>query len=1414
MTTIAWGGAAAISFWIMGEVLAQEATMGSDWQSRPSISFVTNQTGVTLQTNTVVFLAGGMNRWDTDLGAWVSSVPELVVTDQGVIGRGGRHEVHFAPNINSEAATQIRLPGGQSPQWLKTHLLGLFYEDSSSGTNVMIADLQDSAAQVVGSQVWYFDAFTGIKAHVRYSYTRSGISQEIHIRERLPDPAIYNMSPGSVQLVAITEIAEGPEPQTEERLWQSGQVTERDQCLDFGSMRMVPGAAFVLGPTRNDEAAVRKEYRIIDGRRVILERVRLGQVGDQLQRLPEMNSLTNGTASITKPVRLLAMGKLPPVPHGSAASLHAAQGTALEPAMAFVLDWDLVHSTLRDFTFRAAPRLSYVVADDVRLAGTTTINPDAVVRFDSGSLYLDGPLNVPNTLRKPVLTSMQDQSVGPALRHSEGPRVGQYVPGLVVRAQDYTNAMQRIRVRHPAARITPDRPTRLPRVRIERASPRALATDGQPMPLKVIRTGGDMSQPLTVNYRIGATANGIEEVRISSAVIIPANTNVVEVPIPTMSQSGDDQDSTFVVTLEPESTGTYVSEGPLAGISSLGGTGISPMFFQAPGGMVGWWRAENNANDSSGGNRNGTANNGATYAAGWVGQAFSFDGLNDYVEVQDSAALELASSLTIEFWIKRQRLTGAYEYLFEKGGNRTSGHQNYALQIHGPDNGLCLTWNWGYRIAGVINDLNWHHCAVTAINAPADPVFYIDGWPQSISQRYGTGVNLNSSSSLPLHIGAQIDGVNTFYSQALIDEMTLYNQALSQNQVQSIFNSGRAGKSTASPSCTAIPSGMVSWWRGENNANDSYGVNGATFGGSYMGGQVGQTFRIIDSASVVTIPASTSLNVGTGNGFTVEGWMNVYDDDTGGHPVFEWAGANYGVQMWANYSSLGCLFVNLFDTSGVSHYYWVYSCIQSKTMTHFALTYDHTSGYAEVLINGVSVDRRNVGVFTPQTSWPLYLGFRPSNLGGGPRAFNGVIDEASLYSRALSAAEVSAIYAAQSSGKCVAPPMPPNITMQPQSQTVAAWSDATFSVGASGTIPLNYQWRLNGNDIPGATANTFTRHNVEPCQAGVYSVFLSNVAGSATSAGATLTVTQPDTDVDGLPDWWEMKFFGGLSQTGNADYDSDGVSNADEYLNGTDPNSISFSTEYSATRINSQTVNGTITVVGGVPSQMAILVDAANHSAANWVAYSSTFAPPLPPADGPHVVQVGLRGRSTESEQTWDSRTIWRDTTAPLVIITNPPSSTVSRPMIQLQGYSTEPLSSLRYDLSNSSGTQSDLQGFVSHQCYDTNIQAFTTNFFQCYDIDMASGVNTITLRATDLAGNVATQNFVYNLVSDSVAPVITIRWPQNAMKLCGTSFSLDGSLDDPTAVVALTITPVAGAPSTFNGLVERDPRTTIRIHH
>jgi hypothetical protein len=91
----------------------------------------------------------------------------------------------------------------------------------------------------------------------------------------------------------------------------------------------------------------------------------------------------------------------------------------------------------------------------------------------------------------------------------------------------------------------------------------------------------------------------------------------------------------------------------------------------------------------------------------------------------------------------------------------------------------------------------------------------------------------------------------------------------------------------------------------------------------------------------------------------------------------------------------------------------------------------------------------------------------------------------------------------------------PSITAQPQEASAVQGSTASFSVGASGTAPLIYQWRkaganlANGGNVSGATSATLALSNVNATDAAAYSVVVSNAAGAVTSSAAALTVIAP-----------------------------------------------------------------------------------------------------------------------------------------------------------------------------------------------------------------------------------------------------------------------------------------------------------------
>ncbi len=338
-----------------------------------------------------------------------------------------------------------------------------------------------------------------------------------------------------------------------------------------------------------------------------------------------------------------------------------------------------------------------------------------------------------------------------------------------------------------------------------------------------------------------------------------------------------------------------------------------------------------------------------------------------------------------------------------------------------------------------------------------------------------------------------------------------------------------------SPSCDAPPSGIVAWWPGQGNANDIIGGNNGTLAGGlgFGAGEVGQAFNFINTNQAVIIPASASLNVGTGPGFTLEAWINP-SDVTLNRPIFEWNTGNNGSwglhffispQPFNTSPGPGELYANIVDTSGQSHQLSSPGgLLVTNVFQHVALTYDKASGVATIYCNGVVVSQQNVGSVTTQTTYNFYLGKRPLTAGEDD-TFSGEIDEPTIYNRALSSNEVVAIYNAGSAGKCTPALLAPVITAQPTNLTVNVSNTAMFAVTATGTAPLSYQWSFNHTNLLGATNATLVLPNVQLSQAGSYAVVITNLVGFTNSSAALLTVVIPtppscDAPPSGIVAWW------------------------------------------------------------------------------------------------------------------------------------------------------------------------------------------------------------------------------------------------------------------------------------------------------
>jgi hypothetical protein len=214
----------------------------------------------------------------------------------------------------------------------------------------------------------------------------------------------------------------------------------------------------------------------------------------------------------------------------------------------------------------------------------------------------------------------------------------------------------------------------------------------------------------------------------------------------------------------------------------------------APSGLISWWRAEGNALDSAGSNH-GTASNGVAYVQGKVGQAFAFDGINDFVFVPDATNLR-PTSITLEAWA---RFNGAQGPVLGRSWG-TGIHNSYII------------WQLSGNINGTIGDTNqaadilstpftpvqgqWYHVAFTFDDVTKQHAFYLDGALVASGQTFRS-VGYDNH---PLLLGGDIDnGSVSFLLDGGVDEAAIYNRALTASEIAAIYNAGIAGKQLFTP---------------------------------------------------------------------------------------------------------------------------------------------------------------------------------------------------------------------------------------------------------------------------------------------------------------------------------------------------------------------------------------------------------------------------------------------------------------------------------------------------------------------------------------------------------------------------------------------------------------------------------------
>ena len=204
-------------------------------------------------------------------------------------------------------------------------------------------------------------------------------------------------------------------------------------------------------------------------------------------------------------------------------------------------------------------------------------------------------------------------------------------------------------------------------------------------------------------------------------------------------------------------------------------------------GLVGMWSfngpdlTTTTATDVSVNNNHGTLS-GPTPTAGKVGQALSFGGDGDSVSFGSSNDLNLPSALSIGIWFKQTGTPGGsvtpYHGLVQRFGAGITGYQLYLSGA----NVLRFYTSTDLASTYTLADNDWHYYLVT--NDGTTTRFYVDG----VARGSGSQTVPSITSAVTYHIGKfDIYG----YTNGLIDEVRIYNRALTAAEVLSLYNQGR-----------------------------------------------------------------------------------------------------------------------------------------------------------------------------------------------------------------------------------------------------------------------------------------------------------------------------------------------------------------------------------------------------------------------------------------------------------------------------------------------------------------------------------------------------------------------------------------------------------------------------------------------
>jgi hypothetical protein len=514
-----------------------------------------------------------------------------------------------------------------------------------------------------------------------------------------------------------------------------------------------------------------------------------------------------------------------------------------------------------------------------------------------------------------------------------------------------------------------------------------------------VRLSAPSGQSVAVGFStVPATATpGIDYVATSGVVTFLPGSTTRTISIPVRGDMHREPDETFAVRLSGPAGATLADA---EAVVTIANDDPVPSCVTPAAGLVGFWPLDGNGVDGIG-SANAVLQGGAGYTPAYVRDGLSLDGVDDAAVASDAALPIGAAARTLEFWMKPEvdaRIAVMYGagapddafYVIVKGLAACIGHWN------GGPLEACGTTS--------VADGQWHHVAL-AYDGGTDVQLFVDGhFEAGVTKAYAT------TRTGRLILGSSLEASHEFF-RGQLDEVSVYNRALSPFEIEAIARADSAGKCCP---CAAAPSGLVSAWSAEANANDRVGPNHALAASSvtFAAGQVGQAFALNGTDAYVEVPVHPSLD--PPGQFSVEFWMRAGGPSNGcilyrldnGIPAPGWGFVYYGAEGPQN-----TIFqIVSSDQNAISPR----RAIPFDQWTHVAGTSDGTT--MRFYVNGVEVSQMPSPLMLPSPT-TLVIG-ACQRLGVKEQFFNGRIDELNVYNRALSAAEVRSIVNAGRAGMC------------------------------------------------------------------------------------------------------------------------------------------------------------------------------------------------------------------------------------------------------------------------------------------------------------------------------------------------------------------------------------------------------------